>query len=448
MDIIIFAVVTIVAIFTSLYLYAGSQVANLKKNWAQYRCNPIYMPMAGMVGDNVLSNFTKCTMSGFHTYAGFIMDPIVAEFDVVNDTLGEVSSTLGSMRSMMSGVRGGFLGIIGSVFGKIQNVMSQTQYTVIRMRTLMSRVVGIMYSFVYIFYGGMQSGQSLVNGPVGRTMSVLCFDENTKIQTFDGLKSMKDVKIGDRLQANLALVTSVYKIDGEGVEMYSLSDILVSGSHKVKYKNKFIRVDKHPSAKKMKTPSERLVCLNTSSHRISIKNYEFLDFVESEDSEFMRFKNTYIQMLYNGTVREAPSEYTSGIMYGTYISTMKGPKMIQDIELDDVLDTGDSIKGICAHILKSNTYVEIGSGILAAPGTWVYKDNKIVRADTFGHEYNNDIPNCIMYQLITESSMYTVLGKDTSLRVLDELQTTEPFFHSLKDTIITSGRFRNKLVVI
>lgn len=448
MDIIIFAIATIVALGASLYLYAGSQVSNLKKNWAQYRCNPIYMPLAGMVGDNVMSNFTKCTMSGFQTYTGFIMDPILAEFGVVNSTLEEVSDTMGSMRSMMSGVRGGFLGIIGSVFGKIQNVMGQTQYLIIRMRTLMSRVVGIMYSFVYIFYGGMQSGESLANGPVGRTMSVLCFDENTKIQTFDGLKPMKEIKIGDRLQANLALVTSVYKIDGEGVQMYSLSDILVSGSHKVKHKGKFIRVDKHPSAKKVKTPSERLVCLNTSNHRISIKNYEFLDFVESEDTEFTKFKNTYIQMLYNGTVREAPSEYTSGIMYGTYISTMEGPKMIQDIELDDVLEHGDVIKGICCHSLKSNTYVEIGSGILAAPGTWVYKDDKIVRADTFGHEYHNDIQNCIVYQLITESSMYTVLGKNTRLRVLDELQTTEPFYHSMKDTIITSGRFRNKLVVV
>jgi hypothetical protein len=448
MDIIIFIIATVIALGASLYLYAGSQVANLKKNWAQYRCNPLYMPMAGMVGDDVVSNFTKCTMSGFQTYTGFIMDPILAEFGVVNSTLEEVSDTMGSMRSMMSGVRGGFLGIIGSVFGKIQNVMSQTQYIVIRMRTLMSRVVGIMFSFVYIFYGGMQSGQSLANGPVGRTMSVLCFDENTKIQTFEGMKTMKDVKIGDRLQENLAIVTSVYKMDGTGIQMYSLSDVLVSGSHKVRYRNKFIRVDKHPSAKKVKTPSNRLVCLNTSNHRISIKNHEFLDFVESEDDEFMRFKNTYIQLLYNGTVHESPRDYTSGIMYGTQISTLTGPKMIQTIQINDILDNGDVVKGICSHTLKGNTYVEIASGILASPGTWVYKDNKIIRADTFGNEHRNDFENCIVYQLITESSMYTVLGKDTSLRVLDELQTTESFYHSMKDTIITSGRFRNKLIVV
>ena len=448
MDIVVFAVITLVALIASLYLYAGSQVSNLKKNWAQYRCNPLYMPMAGMVGDDVMSNFTKCTMSGFQTYTGFIMDPIMAEFSVVGSTLDEVSETLGSMRSMMSGVRGGFLGIVGSVFGKIQNVMSQTQYIVIRMRTLMSRVVGIMFSFVYIFYGGMQSGQSLANGPVGKTMSILCFDEKTLIQTFDGPIPIRDVNIGDRLQANLAVVTSVYKLDGTGVQMYSLSNILVSGSHKVKYRGRYIRVDKHPAAKKMSTPSKNLVCLNTNTHKISIKNYEFLDFAESDDTEFVKFKNTYIQMLYNGTVRESPSKYSGGVVHGTLISTCAGPKPVQTIRVGDILENGEVVKGICCHALASGTYVEIESGILASPGTWVYKDNKIVRADSFGHEYATNLDTDVVYQLITESSMYTVLGATARVTVLDELQTTESFYHSLKDSIITSGRFRNKLVVV
>ena len=423
-------------------------MSNLKKNWAEYRCNPLYMPMAGMVGDDVMSNFAKCTMSGFQTYTGFIMDPILAEFSVVGSTLEEVSETLGSMRSMMSGVRGGFLGIIGSVFGKIQNVMSQTQYIVIRMRTLMSRVVGIMFSFMYIFYGGMQSGESVVNGPIGKTMSILCFDENTVVQTFGGSKRMKDVHIGDRMQANLAVVTSVYKIDGTGVQMYSLSDILVSGSHKVKYKGRYIRVDKHPFAKKVYKQSKSLVCLNTTNHKISIKNYEFLDFVESEDTEFMNFKNTYIQMLYNGTVQETPSQYIGGILHGTNISTLSGPKMVQTVKPGDILENGDVIRGVCTHALLSKTYVEIGSGILASPGTWVYKDNKIVRADSFGNEHAKNFENVAVYQLITDSSTYTVLGNQTRLTILDELQTTESFYHSLKDSIITSGRFRNKLVVV
>jgi hypothetical protein len=448
MDTIIFIVATLVAMLSSGYLFAVSQVSLLKKNWPEYRCNPLYMPMAGMVGDNVMSNFTKCTMKGFHDYAGFVMDPIVAEFGVVNETLGEVNSTLTGMRSMMSGVRGGFLGVVGSVFGKIQNVMSQTQYIVIRMRTLMGRVVAVMYSFLYIFYGGVESGKSLVNGPVGGAMNLLCFDENTKIQTLEGLKSMKDVRIGERLQQNLATVTSVYKIDGTGTQMYSLSGILVSGSHKVKYKNKFIRVDSHPSAKKVKTKSDILICFNTSNHRIGIKNYEFLDFVETEDSDFNKFKSDYIQMLYNRTSIDQTSEHKGGVLFGTKIPTKDGLKDIQTVKIGDVLDNGDVVRGLCLHKMKDSLYAEIEPGVLSSLGTWVYKNDQIVRAQTYGRlQFDKEMPN-IAFQLITDSSSYPVYGKNGRIMVLDELETTDPYYHALKDSIITTGRFRSKLIVV
>lgn len=452
METLIFIISTVVAILASLYLFAQSQVDFLKKHWVEYRCNPMYMPVAGLVGDDVISNFTKCTMKGFHDYAGFIMDPLMAEFSVINDTVEEIGTTMNSFRGMFSSVRGGFLGIIGSVFGKIHNVMSQTQYIIIRMRTLLARVVGVMYSFVYIFYGGMQTGESVVNGPVGSVMSFLCFDENTKIRTINGLKSMKDVKIGDRLVDNFSIVTSTYKLDGTGVQMYKLGDILVTGSHKVKYKGNYIRVDKHPLAKKSSTECKNLVCLNTSKHKIPIKHFEFLDFVESDDSVFVDFKNYYIQMLYNnGKTTPKSISKRSGLLYNTVIPLSNDVlKPIQEIQVGDVLDNGDVVKGICSHMITDHMYVEVEKGILSTPSTWVYKDNSIVRAEQYGHLQRHDQPmNYIAYQLISENSMYPVVGTNSKrIMIIDEIETTDPYYHALKDTIITTGSFRSKKVVV
>lgn len=173
MEYIIVATATTVAVAATLYSFALSRVAYLKANWPQYRCNPIYMPIAGMVGDDVFTNFTKCTMKGFHDYAGFVMDPIMAEFDTVGTTVGEIGGALGDMRTMMASMRGGFMGIIGTVFGKIQNLMGSIQYTIIRMRTLLSRIMGVMLSFMLIFYTGMETGSSVVNGPIMAVMRAL-----------------------------------------------------------------------------------------------------------------------------------------------------------------------------------------------------------------------------------------------------------------------------------
>jgi hypothetical protein len=173
MELIIFTLTTVVAIVASTYLFALAQVDHLKKHWPKYRCNPIYMPVAGMVGDDVFSNFTKCTMKGFHDYAGFMMDPILQEFQTVNSTIGDIGGALQDIRSVMASTRGGFLGIIGSVFGKIQNTMSSIQYIIIRMRTLMSRIMGVMMSFMLIFYTGMESGVSVMNGPIMKVVDAL-----------------------------------------------------------------------------------------------------------------------------------------------------------------------------------------------------------------------------------------------------------------------------------
>jgi hypothetical protein len=173
MQSIIFAVVTIGSIIATLYLFAMSQLSFLKKNWVQYRCNPIYMPMASLVGQDIVTNFTQCTVKGFQDYLGFVMDPLMAEFSVVTDSVTTIADGMDDMRTTMSSVRGGFIGILGTVFGKIQNVMSQTQYIVIRMRTLMARIVGVLMSFVYVFYGGMETGASVMNGPIGKTVQML-----------------------------------------------------------------------------------------------------------------------------------------------------------------------------------------------------------------------------------------------------------------------------------
>lgn len=448
---IIVLVATTVAIISSLYLFGLSQVDYLKKNWVEFRCNPIYMPMAGMVGDDVVSNFTKCTMKGFNDYAGFVMDPIMSEFSTVNDTIGEIGSTMQSMRSMMSGVRGGFLGIVGSVFGKIQNVMSQTQYIVIRMRTLMSRIVAIMFSFVYIFYGGMQSGQSLVNGPVGKTMNFLCFDANTKIQTARGKFAMKDVQLGDILMENNAKVTSIYQLDGTGIQMYRVKDILVTASHKMAYKGKFIRVDKHPLAEKTDIECKNLICFNTSTHRIRIDGFDFLDFVESQDLPVLRFKNEYVQHLYNGSTDHKIYADPTGLLPEAMIPITDGFVPVSAMGVGQQLDNGQTVKAIIAHSMPSNMpYVEIGSGICVSPSTWVYKDGKIRRAAEIGNIcLDITVGPKTFYQLITEDSMFPITNENGErVFVLDELETTDPYFHKMKDRIITAGCFPNKRLVV
>jgi hypothetical protein len=440
MDTIIVAVVTIVAVLSSLYLFALSQVAFLKKNWAEYRCNPIYMPMAGLVGQDVMSNFTKCTMKGFHDYAGFIMDPLMAEFSIVNDTLEEVGGAVHSMRGMMSGVRGGFLGIIGTVFGKIENLMSQFQYIIIRMRTLMSRVVGIMASFLYVFYAGAETGGSIMNGPIMKTMSFLCFHPDTLVMTEKGYLPLKNVQLGDLLKDG-GVVTSKYLIDGNRVHMYMVGRDIVSGEHKIRYENKFIPVKEYPFARRV-PEIEHLMCLNTSTNRIFTSSNEYLDFDEITTEDFLSIKRIFTEVEYNKTFNEN-NKYTvpkSGVVPGTLISTKKGPKPVESILPKDILDNGDTIIGIVMHNLPDKLYSLLGSSIIMSPSTWILNDNKVHTA--YANGANALLPKDGYYQvfqLITESSTFPVIdNKGNRFMLLDEIELRDPYFYKLKNNYIKS----------
>jgi len=279
METAIVVVATLVAAGASLYMLVMNNIKDLKDNWPVYRCNPAYMPFAGLVGQDPFKTFTDCTMKSFQDYTGFVVDPIMAQFSQVTGVVSQIGGAMNDMRGMMAQTRTGFLGIVGTVFGKIQNLMSQFQYIIVRMRTLMARLVGIMMSFVYIFYAGQQTGSSLINGPVGKTMNFLCFDENTLIKINSGTTVfMKDLKLGDVLNNNNSVV-SVYVIEGKDVPMFLLGKTKVSGGHKVLCNGRYIPVSDHPKAVPT-TESKNLVCINTELRSFTIDSYQFMDFLE------------------------------------------------------------------------------------------------------------------------------------------------------------------------
>jgi len=170
---ILFAIATLAAIIGASTYFAMNQLKYVKDNWSELRCNPIYMPMAGSMGTDVFTNFNNCATKGFHDYAGIALDGISSEMSIVSDSLGAISGALTDMRSLFSSVRGGFGMVFQMVFGKISNLMSSMQYLMIRIRTLMGRIVGVFASLIYAFSAAEQAGESAWNGPIGEVVRVL-----------------------------------------------------------------------------------------------------------------------------------------------------------------------------------------------------------------------------------------------------------------------------------
>ena len=172
MDLAIVGTGTLTAILVTGYYLAQSHIAYMKQHWSELRCNPLYMPFAGLVGVSVSGNFSRCMGKSFADQSAINNDGLLSHVSILSEGMGHIGGALGDIRGLLGNVRGGFMMVFQMVFGKIANLMSSMQYLMIRIRTLMGRLVGVFASLIYSAQTGMETGEAVMAGPIGKVISV------------------------------------------------------------------------------------------------------------------------------------------------------------------------------------------------------------------------------------------------------------------------------------
>jgi hypothetical protein len=159
-------------------------------------------------------------------------------------------------------------------------------------------------------------------------------------------KKIKDIVVGDVLE-NANVVTSTFKLDANISEMYELNGVIVSGSHSVKYNNKWLLVPKHPAAKKLVNyPEPYIYCLNTSDKHIIINGMCFIDWDElfNDDDLDEVAKNCEVDIK---TCEDVHSLLDGGFKYDTPIRMQNGINVqIDSVNVGDILEHGEKVYGI------------------------------------------------------------------------------------------------------
>jgi hypothetical protein len=183
---------------------------------------------------------------------------------------------------------------------------------------------------------------------------IKCFDKNTLLKMNDGSeKTIFDIEVGDILIDNNK-VTGKIKVETEGSEIYNLNGVIVSNSHIVKYNNKWLPVSEHPDSIKIDSYSEPfLYCLNTSSKIILINDICFTDWDEIYNNDISKF-NTILCIKFNNCKQKYKFKtddvhryFDGGFIGSTLIKLKNGTKkMIENIEIGDVLENDENVYGL------------------------------------------------------------------------------------------------------
>jgi hypothetical protein len=424
---------TLVAIFAALYAYGMSNIQEIKDNWVQYRCNPVYMPMAGMVGSDISSNFLNCTLQTVNTYAGFALDPVYQNFTILTDIISSIMGAMNDMRAAVTGASSGFLGIIQSTFGKLQNTLQNTVGLFGRVRTLMNRTMAVFAVMMNIVSTGVQTGQSVKNGPIGQAAEFFCFAPYTPVSTLEGVLPMCGIQPGMRL-ADGQLVQSILEFDGHATQMFSVGSIRVSGNHKIFHEGKWIRVEDHPLAEPA-DPCHRLFCLNTEKHTIPIGGFVFKDYEETSDpailAEFFEKVEQHYGFARSAKKKADPVKFRlTGLLVGSSVILDDGSIVKADeIRIGQSLKYGGEVEGIVHHkIAGLSSYKGVG----IAPGTWIVpREGGVVPITEVQSEDTHTY-----IQFLTDSCHYAVASPHGEFVVLDDHEVPDDRIHTWRDNEI------------
>jgi hypothetical protein len=144
----------VLAVFIMLVIHASESLNKIKENWNEYRCNPIYMPFAGAIRDDVTTqeNLLYCLNQMGNEVLKYPLDAIHQLLGTFTSSLGEITGSLGTFRSVFSTIRKFMLSFTASTMNKVASSSSVFIHYLIKIRDVLKRFVGQGYIVSYLTY--------------------------------------------------------------------------------------------------------------------------------------------------------------------------------------------------------------------------------------------------------------------------------------------------------
>jgi hypothetical protein len=272
-----------------IVMYYCTALIEIKKNWPQYRCNPIYMPLS----DNITEDFTYCVQTTQINLMGYLLQPLTYLISSLSSIGSEFNKDINSIRTLFDFVRKFIASIVENIFGVFSNIVIEFQVITIGIKDMLGKLVAILVTLLYMMDGANKTMQSAWNGPPGQMVRTLCFHPDTSIKLQNNkVITMKDLELGNIL-CNNSKIYAIIKIDNTDIKepLYKINNgvnndpIYVTGSHYIwdKYSNIFIKVKNYKDAEiQTHIESDLLICLITTNHNITIGDHIFWDWEDDD----------------------------------------------------------------------------------------------------------------------------------------------------------------------
>jgi hypothetical protein len=411
----LFAFLLIILIVLAFVIESVSNIGDIKNNWSEYRCKPYMMPLSFLYGYNINDNFQYCLQQIIQSNTKGVTGPFTQGMSGFTDVLMNLMQSANSFRLTLATMVGGIIKIVSEFKTRMTALMGRVKLTASRMKSLMYRIYGTMFSVMYMGISAQTGIANFGDTFIFKFIDTFCFTPEERMILDSGYAiNISNLVPGNILQGGHT-VEIIYRFLADGQEMVDLDNIVVSSNHFVKYKNKWIMAKNHPMAIPVGPWAggiERpLICLTTSDHRIPIQNHIFADYDETEaanaDTQYL------VDISLNGksTTPRPPINvsYDVGVPYTTLVNTLKGYTFIQAIKLGDKITERDTVVGIQETYLSEFCVLPNGQYIAKGSLLWNPQTSQWSRAYTMYPEINTSSIKTISL-FVSPGAKYQIYG--------------------------------------
>jgi hypothetical protein len=148
---------TIVIILACMYYYILNHLQPIKANWNNEKCNPLYMPFAGVIfdkkGDDLYSftanNFTECTQTILEKITNYAFMPFYYAMSAISSIFVVIINAIATIREMFDKLRNASSEIISVIFDRIFNITAPIIEMFINIKSVVAKFVGTITSILY-----------------------------------------------------------------------------------------------------------------------------------------------------------------------------------------------------------------------------------------------------------------------------------------------------------
>jgi hypothetical protein len=181
-----FSLILFIIITILLTIFFGSCVAlaniqPIKQDWANQRCKPYIIPIAGFINkpdnmsfnDFTSQNFNYCTQNILKGITGFAVEPLTFVTKNITKLVNYIKEAINDIRALTNRTRNFFITVVEEIMSRLLNVIIPLQQIIIKFKDFAGKVQGTMTAGLLTTIGAYITFKSLLGVIVKFIVTIL-----------------------------------------------------------------------------------------------------------------------------------------------------------------------------------------------------------------------------------------------------------------------------------